>query len=329
MSGRFSLVRFLGRRALQALPVLAGIIVFSFAILHLAPGDTVEVMAGEAGIGDADYIKGLKVLYGLDQPLWVQLWRYVVNVASFNLGYSIRYSMPVLDIILARLGPTLLLMTTSIFISIVLGVTVGTIAAVRRHTWVDDLISLIALIAYAVPIFWIGLMLIILFSVQLGWLPSGGYVDAARLGGGALAKALDIARHLVLPATTLSLFYFAIYTRLMRASMLEVLGSDYIRTAHAKGLAPIKVLLRHVLRNALLPVVTMLGIQTASLLGGAVVVETVFNWPGLGRLTYDAVFQRDYTLLIGILLLSSILVIVINVVIDLLYARLDPRIDVR
>jgi peptide/nickel transport system permease protein len=172
-------------------------------------------------------------------------------------------------------------------------------------------------------------MLIILFSVLLGWLPSGGFYDAARIAQDPLSRSLDVARHLVLPAITLALFYFAVYTRLTRASMLEVLGMDYVRTARAKGLDRWTVTLRHVLRNALLPVVTMFGMQAASLFGGAVVVETVFNWPGLGRLTYDAIFEREYQLLIGILLISSALVIVVNICVDLVYSWLDPRIVAR
>ncbi|BAF88649.1 ABC transporter permease protein [Azorhizobium caulinodans ORS 571] len=323
------LARFFARRLLQAVPVLLGIVIFSFVILHLAPGDAVDVMAGEAGTGDAAYMAELRAKYGLDQPLPVQLLRYGTQILQLDLGYSIRNNSPVRDLILQRLGPTLLLMSVSIVASVAMGVLFGAIAAIRRNTLLDDLISLVALLAYAMPIFWIGLMLIILFSVTLGVLPSGGFMDVARQDVGPLARAVDIGRHLVLPALTLSLFYFAIYTRLMRASMLEVMGLDYIRTARAKGLGAAKVTIRHVVRNALLPIVTMLGMQMASLLGGAVVVETVFNWPGIGRLTYDAVFQRDYALLIGILLMSSALVIFINMLVDLAYSWLDPRIKAR
>ncbi|GGF77304.1 ABC transporter permease [Azorhizobium oxalatiphilum] len=320
---------FLIRRILQAIPVILGIILFSFIILHLAPGDAIDVMAGEAGTGDAAYMAQLREKYGLDQPLYVQLARYGVQIAQLDLGYSIRNNAPVRDLILQRVGPTLLLMSVSIVLSVAMGVLFGALAAVRRNTLLDDLISLVALLAYAMPIFWIGLMFIILFSVTLGILPSGGFYDVTQQNPGLLVRSLDVAHHLVLPALTLSLFYFAIYTRLMRASMLEVMSLDYVRTARAKGLGGAKVTVRHVVRNALLPIVTMLGMQTASLLGGAVVVETVFNWPGLGRLTYDAVFQRDYSLLIGILLMSSILVIIINILVDLTYSWLDPRIVAR
>ncbi len=317
------------RRLVQAIPVVLGIVLFSFLVLHLAPGDTIDVMAGEAGTGDAAYMALLRQKYGLDQPLPIQLWHYLVQIAHFDFGYSIRNNMSVLHLIGQRLGPTCLLMATSIVLSISLGTMCGVIAATRRNSWMDETISLLALLAYAMPVFWIGLIFVIVFSVKLGLLPSGGFYDVARTGPDPWAQAVDVLRHLVLPAATLTLFHFAIYTRLMRASMLEVLGMDYVRTARAKGLRRRKVTIRHVLRNALLPVVTMLGTQVASLLGGAVVVETVFNWPGLGRLTYDAVFGRDYTLLIGILLLSSVFVVVVNMLVDLAYAWLDPRITAR
>jgi peptide/nickel transport system permease protein len=321
--------RFLARRLAQAVPVFFGIILFSFFILHLAPGDTIDVLAGEAGTGDAAYLDQLRQTYGLDQPLIVQLGHYLFEIAHFNLGYSIHYSAPVAGLIASRIGPTVLLMGSSIVLSVVVGIGAGTLAATVRNSWLDEVISFVALLAYATPIFWIGLMLVILFSVILGWLPSGGFYDAAKNARDPLSHALDIARHLVLPALTLSLFYFAVYTRLTRASMLEVLGMDYVRTARAKGLDRWRVTWRHVLRNALLPIVTMFGMQAASLLGGAVVVETVFNWPGLGRLTYDAIFQREYQLLIGILLISSALVIVVNICVDLVYSWLDPRIVVQ
>ena len=321
--------RFLARRLAEAIPVFVGIILFSFFILHLAPGDTIDVLAGEAGMGDAAYLDQLRQIYGLDQPLIVQLWHYFIAIAHFDLGYSIHYGAPVAGLIAGRIGPTILLMGTSIVISAVIGIGAGALAAMARNSWLDEFISFVALVAYATPIFWIGLMLIVLFSVLLGWLPSGGFYDAAQIAQDPLSRSLDIARHLVLPAVTLALFYFAVYTRLTRASMLEVLGMDYVRTARAKGLDRRTVTLRHVLRNALLPVVTMFGMQAASLFGGAVVVETVFNWPGLGRLTFDAIFEREYQLLIGILLISSALVIAVNICVDLVYSWLDPRIVAR
>lgn len=320
-------LRYLAWRLLQAIPIVAGIAVFNFMLLQLAPGDAADVLAGEAGGATPEYIAELRARFGLDQPVPVQLGKYLWNVARLDLGFSFRHNMPVMDLILSRLPATLLLMGAAIVLAFSLGVLLGVTAARHVNRPLDTVISVGALLAYATPIFWIGLMMILLFSVQLGWLPSSGMrTIGADLTG--LAYATDIARHLVLPATALSLFFMALYTRLMRASMLEVYSLDYVTTARAKGLSENRVAFKHVLRNALLPMVTMLGLQIGSMLGGSVLVETVFGWPGLGRLAFEAVFQRDNNLLLGILLLSSVLVVIVNVIIDLAYARLDPRIEV-
>lgn len=319
--------RYLAWRLLQAIPIVAGIAVFNFMLLQFAPGDAADVLAGEAGGATPEYIAQLKARFGLDQPVPVQLGKYLWNVARLDLGFSFRHNMPVVDLIVSRLPATLLLMGAAIVLAFSLGVLLGVTAARHVNRPLDTIISVGALLAYATPIFWIGLMMILLFSVQLGWLPSSGMrTIGADLTG--LGYAIDVARHLVLPATALSLFFMALYTRLMRASMLEVYSLDYVTTARAKGLTERRVAFKHVLRNALLPMVTMLGLQIGSMLGGSVLVETVFGWPGLGRLAFEAVFQRDNNLLLGILLLSSVLVVIVNVVIDLTYARLDPRIEV-
>ena len=319
-------LRYLLRRLAQAVPIVLGIAVFNFALLHLAPGDAADVLAGEAGGATPEYVQQLRARFGLDQPLPVQLGRYLVNVARLDLGFSFRHNMPVSELILARLPATLLLMVSAIALAFGLGVLLGVTAARHVNRLADNVISVAALLVYATPIFWLGLMMILLFSVQLGWLPSGGmFTVGADLSGPS--RAADVARHLVLPAVALSLFYTALYTRLMRASMLEVFNLEFVTTARAKGLPERAVAWRHVLRNALLPMVTMLGLQTGSLLGGSVLVETVFGWPGLGRLAFEAVLQRDHNLLLGILLLSSVLVVLVNVVVDLLYAVLDPRIE--
>jgi peptide/nickel transport system permease protein len=319
-------LRYLLRRLAQAVPIVLGIAVFNFALLHLAPGDAADVLAGEAGGATPEYVQQLRSRFGLDQPLPVQLGRYLLNVARLDLGFSFRHNMPVSELILARLPATLLLMVSAIALAFGLGVLLGVTAARQVNRLADNVISVAALLVYATPIFWLGLMMILLFSVQLGWLPSGGMLTVgADLSGPA--RAADVARHLVLPAVALSLFYTALYTRLMRASMLEVFNLEFVTTARAKGLPERAVAWRHVLRNALLPMVTMLGLQTGSLLGGSVLVETVFGWPGLGRLAFEAVLQRDHNLLLGILLLSSVLVVLVNVVVDLLYAVLDPRIE--
>lgn len=323
-----SFPRFLLRRLAQAIPIILGIAVFNFLLLHLAPGDAADVLAGEAGGASEEYLAQLKAKFGLDQPLHIQLVRYLAQVATLDLGFSFRHNMAVTDLILSRLPATLLLMVAAVTLAFLLGVLLGVTAARHVRKPLDGLISVVALLAYATPIFWIGLMLILLFSVTLGWLPSSGMQEIGADFTG-WAAVTDVAKHLVLPTVTLALFYLALYTRLMRASMLEVYGQDFVTTARAKGLDERTVAFKHVLRNALLPMVTMLGLQVGSLLGGSVLVETVFGWPGLGRLAFEAVFQRDHNLLLGVLLLSSLLVVVANILVDLLYAKLDPRIEIR
>jgi peptide/nickel transport system permease protein len=322
------MARFVARRLAQAVPTVLLIGIVNFLVLQLTPGDIVDVLAGEAGAATPEYVAMLRARFGLDQPLLVQLGHYVAGVLRLDLGYSFRHNTTVVQLILQRLPATLLLMLVSIAVAVAAGVVLGTLAARHVNRPVDGAISLLALLSYATPTFWIGLMLIVLFSVKLGWLPTGGMMTI----GAALSpldRALDIAHHLVLPGLSLALFYAAIYVRLMRASMLEVYGQDYVRTAHAKGLGEGQVTMRHVLRNALLPVVTMVGVQIGSLLGGSVLVESVFGWPGLGRLAFESVQTRDYNLLLGILFMSSLLVIAVNLVVDLLYAALDPRIELR
>jgi peptide/nickel transport system permease protein len=313
------------RRLLQLVSVALGVTIINFFLLQLAPGDAAQVLAGEAGAATPEYMAALRAQFGLDQPLLVQFWKYILNLAHFNLGYSFRHGMPVAQLIGERVPATLLLMGASILFAVVAGATLGAIAAYRAGRIADVVISTLALVFFATPLFWIGLMLVVVFSVWLDWLPVGGMftIEAGYTGWKYI---LDIARHLILPAVTLGLFYMAVYTRLMRATMVEVRRQDFVRTAVAKGARPPRVLFAHVLRNALLPLVTMLGVQVSSIIGGAVLVETVFSWPGLGRLAFEALFQRDFNLLLGILLCSSIVVIMVNWVVDFVYTRLDPRI---
>jgi peptide/nickel transport system permease protein len=323
-----SVARLVARRLVQAVPTVLLIIVVSFLVLNLTPGDIVDVLAGEAGAATPEYVKMLRERFGLEQPLPVRLGHYVWGLAHLDLGYSFRHSTTVVHLIMGRLPATLLLMGVSIALAVSAGVVLGVLAARHVNRMADGVIGVVALLSYATPTFWIGLMLIVLFSVKLGWLPTGGMQTIGAVMS-PLQRVLDVAHHLVLPSVSLALFYAAIYTRLMRASMLEVFGQDYVRTAHAKGLADTQVTIRHVLRNALLPLVTMVGVQVGSLLGGSVLVESVFTWPGLGRLAFETVQQRDYNVLLGILFMSSLLVIAVNLAVDLLYAVLDPRIEVR
>ena len=325
--GSARLLRYVVRRLLQAIPVVLGVVVLNFLLLQLAPGDAATVLAGEAGGAPAEYVQALRERFGLDKPVPVQLALYVKNILALDLGYSFRNQSPVLPLILARLSATLLLMGTTLVLSLGIGVLLGLLAAVWVRTWKDHLISVAAIIAYAMPLFWIGLMLILLFAIKLDWLPTSGMEDAAAFYEGS-ERIVDIARHLVLPAITLSLFYMALYARLMRASMLEQRGLDYVTTARAKGLTERQITLRHVVRNALMPVVTVAGVQVGGLLGGSVVVESVFAWPGLGQLAFQSLFARDLNLLLGIFFISSCLVVLINIVVDVVYVLLDPRVRV-
>jgi peptide/nickel transport system permease protein len=316
------------RRLLQAVPVVLAIVVLNFLLLHLAPGDAAQVLAGEAGSASPEYMAQLRERFGLDRPLAVQLLLYVRSVAALDLGFSFRHNLPVLTLILDRLGPTLLLMGMTLVLAVGAGVGLGLAAATRPGGWRDTLVSTLALIAYATPIFWVGLMAIVVFSLKLGWFPISGMETVGAFHEG-WARAADIAWHLVLPVVTLALFYLALYARLMRSAVLEQNLMDYVTTARAKGLSERRVLVPHVLRNAVLPVVTMAGVQAGNLLGGSVVIESVFAWPGLGLLAFQALFARDFNLLMGIFLFSSCLVVLVNLVIDLAYTALDPRVALR
>ncbi|HTG18822.1 MAG TPA: ABC transporter permease [Reyranella sp.] len=317
---------FLVQRVIKMVVMVFAIIVANFLLVHAAPGDPASVIAGEAGAADPQFLAQLRAQFGLDQPLSTQLWLYVSHVAQGDLGVSYRQQRPVLGLILERLSATLLLTGTAFILAVLGGVTLGALAARRVGRTSDSLITVLALALYATPIFWVGLMLVLVFSVWLDWLPSFGMntVGADLTGGAAV---LDTARYLLLPALTLGLFYMAVYARLTRAAMLEVASQDFVRTARAKGVPEGGVQRRHVLRNALLPVITVAGIQAGQLVGGSILVETVFAWPGIGRLAFDALLARDYQILLGVFLATSVLVLVFNLVTDLLYAWIDPRVE--
>lgn len=326
MGGLTRGLRYVARRLALAIPTILTIVVLNFALLHLAPGDAADVLAGEAGAATPEYMAQIRHTFGLDQPLYVQLVVYLKHVATLDLGYSFRHGMSVTQLILSRLGPTLLLMVTVFALSVGLGVLLGAIAARNLNRWLDNMLSMLAILAYATPVFWAGLMFIVLFSIRLGWFPTSGMENVAAFNTG-WTRVFDIAHHLVLPAITLSLFYIALYTRLMRASVLDQYAMDYVITARAKGLTERQIARRHVLRNAALPVLTMAGVQFGGLLGGAVVVETVFGWPGLGLLAYESLFARDINLLLGIFFISACLVVAVNLAVDLAYSLFDPRIE--
>ncbi|MGX9430088.1 MULTISPECIES: ABC transporter permease [Bradyrhizobium] len=318
---------FIAQRIMKAIVVLLAIVVLNFFLIRLAPGDPAVVMAGEAGASDQLFVAQLREKFGLDQPLPVQLYRYVKGIATLDLGFSFRQQAPVSQLILERLPATLLLTGTAFAISLLSGVLFGTLAARRAGSWADTAITIMALIFYATPLFWVALMAILLFSVAMDWLPSFGYETVGANYTG-FAHVLDVGAHLILPAMTIGLFFMATYTRMTRASMLEVKRLDFVKTARAKGLRDAVIQRRHVLRNALLPVVTLAGLQAGTLVGGAVLTETVFAWPGIGRLMYEALLQRDYNLLLGVFVVCSAMVLAFNLITDLIYRSVDPRIEV-
>lgn len=322
------MVSFVAKRLVRAVLVVLAVAVINFTIIQSAPGDAAAVLAGEAGAGDQQYVEELRSKLGLDQPVYVQLGAYLRSLVTGDLGYSMRHNMPVVDLIMDRLPATLLLVVTSILFATVLGSAMGLVSGFYRGKWPDFAISTLALVGYATPLFWLGLVMVITFSLNLRWLPSSGMVTIGKNYQG-WAYVVDLARHLVMPAVTLGLFYMATYARIVRASTLDILGMDYIRVAVSKGASKLRIALVHVLRNAMLPVLTIFGVQFATALGGAVVIEVVFGWPGVGRLAQEALLQRDVNLLMGILFFSAVLVTLVNLVVDILYTLVDPRIKLQ
>jgi len=308
---------YLLRRILATIPVMLVVALFVFALLHLSPGDPAAVIAGDAA-SPAD-IARIRHSLGLDNPLHVQLGIWLWHVAHGDLGTSIHSGVPVLTLIGQRLEPTLALSATTMGLAVLLAVPLGIVAAWKVGTWIDRLVMVVAILGFSLPVFWLGFLFIYGFAIQLQLLPVQGYSSITQ-------GFLPFARHIILPSLTLGMVYMALITRMTRASMLEVLREDYIRTAHAKGLKPRVVLLLHGLKNASLPIVTIIGVGVALLIGGVAVTESVFAIPGLGRLTVDAILHRDYPVIQGIILVFSGVYVGINVLVDLAYTCLDPRI---
>ena len=304
---------------ISGIALLVAVTAATFVLISLAPGDTAQVLAGQAG-ADEEYLALIRERLQLDRPLPYQIGSYLKAAAQGDLGYSLVQGRPVRDAILARLPASLLLAGTALALAAVLGLALGVVAGARRGGALDAGISVISLLAYSLPVFWLGQLLIALFAVRLHWLPAGGMRSAEDPGG-----AVDVLRHLVLPAGTLALLLVALIVRVTRISMIEALGQEYVTVARAKGLSEPAVVLRHALRNALRPIVTVLTGYLGLVLTGAVLVETVFVWPGLGRLLYDAVLARDTPMLAGLVLLSASLVVTANILADVLYRLLDPR----
>ncbi len=309
------------------LVLLVAVLVLNFFMMHLAPGDVADTIAIDAGGADEELMATIRMDYGLDLPIWQQLLKYLAKVAVFDLGHSFYYNMPVTELILERLPATLLLVISAQLLAITVGVVLGVMAARKPHGLTSHFVTLLSLVGYSAPVFWTGIMLIILFSSIFPIFPIAGLMDVTVEREG-LAHILDILHHLVLPTITLASIFLALYSRLARASMLDVLGSDYVRTAQAKGLSEFLVVYKHALRNALLPVVTMAGLVFSGVISGAVLVETVFSWPGLGTLAVQSIVARDTPTILGILFFSSLVVVVANLLTDLVYRIIDPRIKV-
>jgi peptide/nickel transport system permease protein len=326
-SRQLAALKLLRRRLVQAVPLILGVVVINFCLIQLAPGSFLELMTAENQVSDPATIALLRKTYGLEDPVWLQLLKYIWALMRFDFGFSYRQNMPVIQAIWIHLPATLLLMVSSITLALAVGVAAGVVASMKVRTFWDSLVSVAAMFFFAAPSFWLGIMLIVLFAVKLGWLPVGGMMTIG--GAGGVGGILDILHHLILPTLALGLFYAAIYTRVMRSSMLEVAQLDFVRTARAKGLSRNQVTIAHVLRNALLPVVTILGVQMGTVLAGSVVIESVFSWPGIGSLLFDSVSSRNYPVVLGIMVLGSLVVIAANIAVDLVYMWLDPRIEIR
>jgi peptide/nickel transport system permease protein len=314
---------YLGRRLAQLAPVLLLILAINFALINLAPGDPVTLLAGDSG--SEAYYAEMRARFGLDRPAPERFARYVLNVLRGDFGYSYAHGQPVLAVIGERVPATLLLMLTAQIVAVAGGLALGMIAGSRPAGRLGLLIRTGAALGYALPVFWIGQLLILIFAYHLGWFPVYG-MESLRAGFTGWRRAVDIMHHLVLPAVSLALVEMGLLVRLTDTTLRELSAEDFARTARAKGLPERVVLRRHILRNALLPVVTVIGGQLGALLTGAVLVEIVFAWPGLGRLLYEATLARDYPLLMAMFLIAALGVVIGNLVTDVVYTRLDPRV---
>lgn len=319
-----SFILYSAQRVVQALPSVLVVVTIGFLLLNLAPGDPVNYLVGD--IADKGLVEMIRARLGLDQPLHVRYWTYITNVLQGQLGRSFIFGRPVSDLILSRVGPTLLLFFTQFIISTLIGVTLGALAAYKKGSVLDKAVITLSIWWYSIPVFWSGQLLLLLFAVNLRWLPSYGMRSIVAPEGGEL---VDLIRHLILPATTLALLNMALIARMARSSMVEALQQDYILTARAKGVSERLIVARHALRNALLPVVTILGLDLGRTLSGSVLVETVFSWPGIGRLMYDSIATRDYPVVLGLFIVTSTVVVLANLIADITYAFLDPRIRYR
>jgi len=311
------MLAYIAKRLLATIPVMAVVAIFVFAMLRMTPGDPASIIAGAAAT--TQDVDAIRARLGLDRPLLAQFVVWIGNMATGDFGESFFFKKQVAELVADRIEPTLMLSLTTMILSIAIAVPLGVIAAYRQGTWIDRIVMGFSVLGFSVPVFVIGYLLIYVFAIELNWLPVQGYQRLSEGVGGCLLR-------LILPSITLSVIYIALIARITRTSVLEVLGEDYIRTARAKGLTNYTVLMRHALRNAAVPIVTVIGIGIALLIGGVVVTESVFSIPGLGRLTVDAVLARDYPTVQAVILLFSFVYVLVNLLVDLAYTGLDPRI---
>jgi len=316
--------RYVASRMLQAIPLLLGVVIINFTIIHLSPGDPVYLLVGEMGTTE-EILQEARVEFGLDKPLHVQLYTYLMKVVTGDLGNSFYYKRPVLFLIVERIPLTMLLMLTQLVSATIIGILLGVVGGTKPNSISDNVTSLFTLAAYSTPVFWTAQVLVMMFALNLRLFPTSGFVSLRETPTG-FNYVLDVAWHLVLPTITLGLHTLALIARLTRTAMIEVMGQDFIAVVRAKGLSDRTVVYRHGLRNALIPVVTVIGMNFGWLLAGAVLTETVFGWPGLGRLMFGAVMSLDYPLLLGVVIVISVMTILANLVTDVLYAVIDPRI---
>jgi len=315
------------RRTVQLFPIIVVIVCVNFVLLHLAPGDPINYLLGDAPASQ-EFVDQLRAQYGLDRPIVEQLFIYLWQVVRGDLGYSFISREDVSTILMSRLPATLLLLGTQFVLSIILGVLMGVISAYRQGTIVDQSVTVLSLVGVAVPAFWLAQMLLLVFSLGLGLFPAQG-MQSLRYDLTGIDRILDIAHHLALPALTLTIFNLALIARVTRASMVNTMRLEFITFARSKGVPERTVVWSHGLRNAMLPVITVIGLNIRTLIAGAVLTETVFAWPGVGRLTYDAIISRDYPVLMGILIIIGITVVIANILTDIAYAYLDPRVRLR
>ena len=316
------------RRLASMLLVLLVVVVLNFLMLHLAPGDIADTIAQTMGGADEQDMAELRKQYGLDQPFFIQLFNYVIKICLLDFGHSQFYNLPVLDLIMERFPATLLLVFSAQILSLFVGILLGVYAAQNPNGLSSLFVNMFSLFGYAAPVFWTGILLLIALSLHIPIFPVSGMRDITIESSNFFVHFLDVLRHLFLPMITLASIFFAYYSRLCRASMLEVLGADFVRTAKAKGLSKKDVLLKHALKNSLSPVITFAGLSFSAVVSGAILVETVYSWPGLGTLAFNSIISRDTPVLLGILIFSTLMVTVGNLLTDLTLKALDPRIKI-